>query len=437
MSSQPIVEPLPQSDPPVWLRWTVMLFLALAMFGNYYIYDSLSPVADLLKSQLGFSDAQIGLLNTFYSLASLPFLFLGGILIDRLGIRKGILLFTAIAVVGSLVMAWGGGFAVMGVGRGLFGMGAEAMIVAITAALAKWFKGKELGLAFGLNLMVGRFGSWMAFRSPGFAESLYDSWQWPLLLASGIGLTCLIGALVYWILESGAEKNYRLGKAGETDQLVLAEMFKFKRSYWYIVALCATFYSAVFPFQTFMVKFLMESHGLERDTAGAMGSWLPFISMIFTPIFGLASDWFGKRSYMMIFGSILLLPVYLMLVYTPITPYIPFAMLGIAYALIPAVMWPSVAYVVKESRLGTAYALMTMIQQLGVALFNFLVGSANDYQMAGPDNPSGYGLGMWLFSVLGFAGLFFAFQLRRAEAGPEGHGLDTIRAGSPQPESQD
>ena len=129
------------------------------MFGNYYIYDSLSPVADLLKSQLGFSDAQIGLLNTFYSLASIPFLFLGGILIDRLGIRKGILLFTAIAVLGTLVMALGGGFAVMGVGRGLFGMGAEAMIVAITAALAKWFRGKELGLALGLNIAAGRLGS--------------------------------------------------------------------------------------------------------------------------------------------------------------------------------------------------------------------------------------------------------------------------------------
>jgi MFS family permease len=117
--------------------------------------------------------------------------------------------------------------------------------------------------------------------------------------------------------------------------------------------------------------------------------------------------------------------------YTDTPLYLPMSMMGIAFSLIPAVMWPSVAYVVEESRLGTAYGLMTMVQNIGLTLFNFLIGWANDYAHAAADNPGGYALGMWLFSSLGIIGLFFAIRLNRIEAGPHSHGLDTIKAGSP------
>jgi MFS family permease len=129
----------------------------------------------------------------------------------------------------------------------------------------------------------------------------------------------------------------------------------------------------------------------------------------------------------MMYGSLLLVPVYLMMVYIPgISLLVPMAMMGIAFSLVPAVMWPSVAYIVEENKLGTAYGLMTMIQNIGLAGFNFMIGWANDYSGAGPENGGGYAMGMWIFSILGFLGFFFAWMLRREETGPHAHGLETI-----------
>jgi MFS family permease len=115
-----------------------------------------------------------------------------------------------------------------------------------------------------------------------------------------------------------------------------------------------------------------------------------------------------------------------MMAYTPIPLLVPMAMMGIAFSLVPAVMWPSVAYIVDEKRLGTAYGLMTMIQNIGLAGFNLAIGWANDHSGASTMNPGGYALGMWIFSVSGFLGFFFAWLLRRAETGPKAHGLETI-----------
>ena len=132
----------------------------------------------------------------------------------------------------------------------------------------------------------------------------------------------------------------------------------------------------------------------------------------------------------MMAGSILLMPVYLMMAYTSASLWVPVTMMGISFSLIPAVMWPSVAYIVDESRLGTAYALMTLIQQIGFFLLNLLIGKANDYSGAGLQNVGGYALGMWIFSILGFVGLAFSILLRLRETGPHGHGLETITTAS-------
>jgi len=148
--------------------------------------------------------------------------------------------------------------------------------------------------------------------------------------------------------------------------------------------------------------------------------------MIATPLFGLLVDKVGKRATFMIFGSILLMPVYLMIAYSSISLMVPVTLMGIAFSLIPAVMWPSVAYIVDQKRLGTAYALMTLIQQIGFFILNLLIGAANDHSKASLANPGGYALGMWIFSILGFVGLAFAILLRIRETGPQGHGLETI-----------
>jgi len=402
MSEVASVTPEPISVEPSRLyRWVVLVFISLAMFGNYYIYDSISPLADVLKAQLGFTDSNIGLLNAIYSIPNVIMVLIGGIIIDRIGTKKATLLFAVLCLFGAVITVLAGQLAVMAAGRLVFGLGAESLIVAVTTALAKWFRGKELSFAFGVNLTIARLGSFAALNSPSWAANLYQEWRLPLLISVGMGVVCVVGAVLYWVLEAGAAKRYSLGEADETDKFVLSDIFKFSKSYWYIVAL-----------------------------------------------FGLLVDKVAKRSLFMMLGSLLLIPVYLMMAYTRmpqlvlvqlnldvgflpslIPVYLPVVMMGIAFSLIPAVMWPSVAYIVDQKKLGTAFGLMTMIQNIGLAGFNLLIGWSNDAAGASATNPAGYTPGMWIFSVLGILGLVFAFLLRRSETGPDAHGLETIKVG--------
>jgi len=435
-------------QPPVSYRWAVLIFVSVAMAGNYYIYDSINALERIFIDRLGFSATQFGWLNASYSVAAVLTLLVGGIIIDRIGTKKAILAFSVIFLIGSAITAAKGNAGTMIAGRTVVGLGAESMIVAVTTALAKWFKGKELSFAFGINLTIARLASVAADNSPTWASRAFypqgpggePSWQRPLLIAVGAGVLAVVCSIIYWALESHAEREYELAKAGQTDKLELKGIFRFDTSYWLVVGLCFTFYSAIFPFRTFAIDFFtnknLAAHGgvnasdLVRvaclKQAGNLNSLLPFAAMIATPLFGLLVDRVGKRAWFMMFGSLLLMPVYLMMAYSSTSLYVPVALMGIAFSLIPAVMWPAVAYIVEQSRLGTAYALMTLIQQIGFFLLNLMIGKANDYAHAGLDNPGGYALGMWIFSVLGFIGMGLSILLRIRETGPHGHGLETI-----------
>jgi MFS family permease len=435
----------------------VLVFISLAMFGNYYVYDCIGPLAPVLSRQ-GFSDSSIGLLQAIYSFPNIVMVLIGGVIIDRIGTKRSTMLFGVICFVGAAVTAFpetpalaplgwvvngllavaGSVFgassvppvvAVMAAGRLLFGLGAESLIVAITTAIARWFKGKELSFAFGINLTISRLGSLGAQVSPSWAASAYTSWQTPLLISLGLASFCIIGAVCYWLLEGYAARNYRLGEV-KTDRVVLRDLWSFGRSYWFIVLMCVTFYSGIFPFQTFAQKYFIDTRATGPELASWLVGMLTVFAMIGTPSFGAVVDRIGKRASLMFLGAALLIPVYALIGYTSVSLYVPMAMMGLAFSLIPAVMWPSVAYVVEESKLGTAYGLMTMIQNIGLFGFNLMVGALNDRAGAGAANPAGYHAGMvWAFSGLGFAALLFAFLLRKSETGPHAHGLETIKAG--------
>jgi MFS family permease len=415
-------------EAPPLLRWTVLVFISLAMFGNYYVYDSISPLADVLKAQLQFSDSDIGLLNAIYSIPNILMVLIGGIVIDYIGTRRATLLFAFLCLIGAAMTAASGVLWVMASGRLVFGIGAESLIVSITTAIAKWFKGKELSFAFGVNLTIARLGSFAALNSPSWGRQFYGSWQRPLIVSAGFGAMCVVGAVLYWILETKTASHYSLDKESGADKVVFRDIWRFGTSYWYIVALCVTFYSAIFPFQTFAVKYFIEAHGVSRELGGFLSSMLTAFAMVCTPLFGLLVDRVGRRALFMMYGSLLLVPVYLIMAYSHVTLYLPMALMGIAFSLIPAVMWPSVAYIVDQRKLGTAYGLMTLIQNIGLAGFNLLVGWANDIMGASVRNPAGYNLGMWIFSSLGLFGLIFALLLHRSETGAKAHGLESIKA---------
>lgn len=419
-----------RTTPSTAQRWWVLLLVSVAMFGNYYAYDALNPVVDLLRSQQGLDYRQVGLLSTGYNVAALLVLLAGGYAIDRWGTPRAIPVFAAICVAAAALTALAPNFETLLAGRFLLGIGAEPLIVAATTVLAKWFSGRELGFAFGLNLSVSRLGSASTDWSTSFAAPLYANWQDPLWLATGVASVGLVAALLYARMERGAGRGGGLDHGLKTDKLQLRGLYAFGRAYWYIVALCVVFYAAVFPFRTFAIDYFQQAHGLDRNAAGLLSSLLPMAAIVATPLFGLWADRSGNRARFMLAGSLAMLPLFLAATYLPPGPLLtlPLAnvavpvtllavmlVLGVVFSLIPAVMWPAVAYLVEERRLGSAYSLMTFCQQIGWAVVPLAIGALNDHFNAGPQHTAGYAPGMWFYTGLAVVGLVFAWLLRREE----------------------
>ena len=442
----------PRAEPSRLYRWTVLVFVSLTMGANYYMYDSINPLERIFIQRLGFSATTFGWLNSAYAVTAILTLLMGGIVIDRIGTKRAITFFATVCCLGAALTAISGRPGMMIAGRALLGLGGESLVVAATTVIAKWFKGKELSFAFGIKITIARLASVASDNSPTWAHSVFypqgpsgePSWQGPLLLAVGAGLIAVVCSGVYWTLESRAEGRFGspLPVARKKQKIDVRELLRFNPSYWYVVGICLTFYSAIFPFRTFAIDFFTNKllatsgglnaseamHVLAHKQAGMFASLLPLSAMVATPLLGLLSDKIGKRASLMMFASLMLMPVYLLMGYTNVSLFVPLCMMGVAFSVIPAVMWPSVAYIVDPRRLGTAYALMTLIEQLGFFAMNLLIGHANDHQHAGPGNPDGYRLGLLIFSTLGMAGFVFTALLRRRETGPAGHGLETITA---------
>src|SRR5687767_10256002 len=299
------------TPPTAMWRWAALIAISLAMFGNYYVYDSVAPVADLLQRQLGYTDTQLGTLNAIYSLPNIVMVLIGGIIVDRYGTRLSTLVFALISFVGAVVTALSPSFPAMAAGRLIFGLGAESMIVAITVAIGQWFVGRQLGFAFGVNLSIARAGSYTADMSPSWFGPLYaQGWQPPLWLAVGFAALCVAACAVFYVIEIRAARRFQLVQQAPPDRMVWSDLWRFDRSYWYIVGLCVTFYSVIFPFRsTFAIEYFQNAHGLSLERAGEMNGYVFLAAIFATPLFGLLVDRFGHRSLAMAAGSLLLLAV--------------------------------------------------------------------------------------------------------------------------------
>jgi MFS family permease len=421
-----------RNPPTAAWRWAVLITISAAMFGNYYTYDSIGPVADSLQRLLGFSDTQIGTLNAIYSFPNIIMVLVGGVIVDRYGTRLSTLAFSIICLAGAVITAMSPLFPVMAAGRLVFGLGAESMLVAITVAIGQWFIGRQLGFAFGLNLSIARAGSYSADLSTNWFKGLYDAgWQGPLWLAAGFAASAVVASLVYYLLERSASRRFQLRQPAPSDRIVWSDLWRFDRSFWYITGLCVTFYAVIFPFRsTFAIKYFQQAHGLSLQEAGAINGYVFLAAIVATPTFGFMVDRLGRRAAFMALGCLLLFATFPLLAYTNASLWVSTVMIGTAFSLVPAVLWPSVPYLVAPSRLGTAYGLMFMLQNIGMMLVNLLAGWLNDRSGAGAENPGGYLPMLWLFLVLSLMGLAFAAALRSRELGPQGHGLESVRAAS-------
>jgi MFS family permease len=427
-----MIETTAVPNPTAAVRWSILVACSLAMFGCYYVFDALAPVTPALQKELAFTDAQVGFLDSAYNIAALLTLIAGGVLIDRLGTRRSVVLFGGIGAAGGLLIAVGptllpGAPATgMMAGRFVLGVGSELFIVAVTTVVGRWFKGKELSFAMALQLLIARQGSYVADKSPDWFSFLFTGWQKPLLFAAVLGGTWFVFSILYGQIEGAAARRYPVKYTGATDKLVLSDLVRFNLGYWWTVGLCVCFYATIFPFRSFANLYMTQAHGISDSEAGALKAWLPLISMIGMPIFGIIVDKIGKRALLMALGSALLVPPFFLMPYTQTPLWFSMGMLGLAFALVPAVLWPSVTYLVPERRLGSAYAMMTFCQQVGWAAMSWGIGIVNDIAHAGRENPSGWLPSMGMLAGLAFLGFVFSFLLWKTERGASGHGLDRV-----------
>jgi len=388
-----------------WWRWLILLIVSLVMFGSYYIYDSLSPINDYIQQTMNVDSAKFGLLFSFYALPNLLFLLVvAGFLLDRLGIRKAGTVYVFLILVGSLITSLGAGksFTAMLIGRMVFGFGSEATILVINKVIARWFKGRELGFAYGLNITVMRLGTILALNTSAQIADATGTWRWSVWAGTMVMLVSFIVFLIYLAMDRDVDKEI---EAGTEEKIVVKDILKFNSAFWFICFLCVTFYSAVFPFTNHSPRFLQMKFGISAAKGGLYTSLIMTASMIFTPLLGLLVDKLGHRGKIMIFGSLLIVPAHLLLGLTYLHPAVSFVILGISFSLVPAALWPAVPILVKEKFLGTAFGIIAWVQMLGLFVFPWLAGKVVD--LSGDD----YTNMELMFASLGFAGLAFALLL--------------------------
>lgn len=396
-----------------------LLLISIVSAGSYFAYDCIGPLAPILKKELGLNSNEIGWLYSIYSVPVILLVVVGGLLADRLGVRKAGLLFTALFASGAVLTAFGD-YWLMLIGRLLFGIGAECFYVVMNKIIAKWFKDKMLALAFGLNLFLCRAGTYLAFFAlPWMVKSL-DSWNvtlWIVAAICGVSLASMIG---YVFIDRHGDKRGMTAIVEDEEEFKLKDVFRLPPAFWVISLLCVTYYSAIFPFTAFATDFFVERYGLSHGAASRLSGVIILFSMFSTWFFGLLIDKMGKRALLMILGSLLMLPCHLLMGYTDIAPIIPMIILGISFSLVPAALWPALPLMVKEAQLGTAFGVIGMVQNIGLFLFPILAGSIRDAT-------GSYNQAMIMFSCLSAAGVIFSIWLKVLEK-KEGSYLD--RAGT-------
>lgn len=405
-------------------RWTALFIVAFTMMMGYFITDVMSPLEVLLTKPVadgglgwssdayGFFSGSYGLINVF-----LLMLFFGGIILDKMGIRFTGVLACALMVMGVCIKFFGVSHnfgdasiylnififkgnlpmsaAIASLGFAIFGTGCEICGITISKIITKWFTGHELASAMGIQVALARLGTAAAMMgSLPFAKAFGGKVSAPVLLGAVLLIIGFLAFMVYVVMDKKLDRSVEEAKGKQALSAAAVdaeedEKFHFRDlglifsnpGFWCICLLCLLFYSGVFPFLKFATKLMIANYNVPENLAGIIPGLIPFGTILLTPLFGSLYDKIGKGATLMLIGSTMLAIIHFIFA-IHILPYGWFAviimiLLGVAFSLVPSAMWPSVPKIIPMKLLGSAYAIIFYIQNIGLSLVPMLIGKLN------------------------------------------------------------
>ena len=366
-------------------RWTALAIVAFTMLCGYFLTDVMSPLKPMLEEELAWTSTDFGIFTSAYGWFNVFFLMLifGGMILDKMGVRftgmgSCILMLVGCAIkyaaVAGLIGAegtifgWKAQVALASLGYAIFGVGVEIAGITVSKVIVKWFKGKELALAMGLEMATARIGTMLAMAVTVPFAKYFQSVSAPVLLCLIMLCIGTISYMVYIVMDRKLEASMSAEEEEKEEPFRMSDVFLIikNKGFWLIALLCVLFYSAVFPFIKYATDLMVNKYHVEQELAGFIPSLLPLGTLFLTPFFGNLYDRKGKGATIMIIGAIMLIGVHLLFALPILNEWwfatLVMIVLGIAFSLVPSAMWPSVPKIIPEKQLGRAYALIFWVQ---------------------------------------------------------------------------
>ena len=428
-------------------RWTALVIVSATMMFGYFFTDVMSPLEPLLttaKEQggLGWSSADYGFFSGSYGFFNvfLLLLFFGGIILDKFGIRFTGVLSTVLMFAGALIKWYAVGHEFEGsmfgyqmqviwacLGFAIYGVGCEIAGITVSKVIAKWFTGHELALAMGLQVALARIGTAAAMGASLPIAKAMGGVSAPVGLGTALLCAGVVSFLVYCMMDVKFDKAAKTADSASDDEFRLSDLkiLFCNKGFWLITLLCLMFYAGVFPFLKFATKVMVTKYCVSKELAGLIPAMLPFGTIFLTPFFGSIYDRKGKGATLMLIGSVILMLVHIVFA-LPLASWIvavaAMVALGVAFGLVPSAMWPSVPKIIPMKLLGTAYALIFYIQNIGLSLVPIMIGSVNESN-TDASGTIDYTMSMSLFAAFGFVAVLLSLALK-AEDKRKGYGLE-------------
>ena len=432
------------------MRWTALCMVAFVLLCGYVLADVMDPLKPLLEKELLWTSSEYGIFTSAYGWFNVFLLMLifGGMILDRMGVRFTGLASSIVMVVGcaikyAAIAGYIGNMTdtILGIhsmvfyasiGFAIFGVGVETAGITVSKIIVKWFKGKEMALAMGMEMATARIGTMLAMLITVPIANAFHSVAAPILLCLILLCIGFISMFIYTFMDRKLDSQLASEEEAEEPFKVsdIIPIIK-NKGFWLIAILCVLFYSAVFPFLKYAADLMVQKYHVSTTWAGSIPSLLPLGTLFLTPLFGYVYDRIGKGASIMILGSLMLIGVHLVFALPFLDNWIIAVVLtvilGIAFSLVPSAMWPSVPKIIPEKQLGTAYSLIFWVQNWGLMGVPLLIGVVLDKfcKHVGPGNvvTYDYTLPMVIFTGFGVLALIFALMLK-AEDKKKHYGLE-------------